>query len=152
VLCFKLPKVIKQVVPPKVAKLLPATLCAILLVSIACYLIPNCDAEKLGEVGEEDDEVCVEKTKLGATLDGFDDLVKLVQQQFPSMADVQIEGVFWPALRFALQLAPLAYLDTLLTCLVVDKMVQEQEKSQRQTPKVRKTPSWPRSWANFSLF
>ena len=110
-------------------------------------MIPNCDVEKLGEVGEEDDDVCVEKTKLGATLDGFDDLVELVQRQFPTITDLKVEGVFWPALRFALQLAPLAYLDTLLTCLVVDKMVQEQEtqatgvQSQRQTPKNQRLAS-----------
>ena len=56
--------------------------------------------------------MCVEKTKLGATLDSFDDLVTIVRRQFPTYDDMNTADglVFWPALKFAIQLAPLAYL------------------------------------------
>lgn len=39
------------------------------------------------------------------------------------------------ALPFALQLAVLCYLDTLLTSLVVDKLIQERDKSEEVTNK-----------------
>ena len=133
-LCFILPKLIRRCVPPKIAKSLPATLCVIILVTVVCLVFPDCSVS--------DDDLCVEKTKLGATLDGFQDLKELVRRQWPIKEDLEIPGVLWGSLAFAAQLAPLCYLDTLLTCLVVDKMVQDQEEgSDRQTRKNQRLAS-----------
>ena len=112
VLCFKLPGWIKRFVPPQVGRFMPATLWAILIVTTCCLVIPRCPSETEGATDFEDDDMCVEKTKLGATLDSFDDLVTIVRRQFPTYDDMNMADglVFWPALKFAIQLAPLAYL------------------------------------------
>ena len=51
--------------------------------------------------------------------------------------DLTTEGLLPKAVGYALQLAVLCYLDTLLTSLVVDKMVQERDSSEETTNKAK---------------
>jgi SulP family sulfate permease len=104
VMLFALPPIIAKTLP-KYRSFLPGTLVTIIAVTTA-----------------------VQVTGLGIetpTLSGIksvDDLFQLVSKQIPSTFDA---GVVWLALPFALNLTLLAYLDTLLTSLVVDKKVTE---------------------------
>jgi SulP family sulfate permease len=63
----------------------------------------------------------VEKVTLGASLSSVADVTAMFSAHLPTHLPT---GLIWPAFQFALQLAMLAYLDTLLTSLVVDKKVQ----------------------------
>jgi SulP family sulfate permease len=104
VLLFALPKIIQKTLP-RFRSFLPGTLITIVVMTVA-----------------------VQMTALGIetpTLSGiktFDDLTALVSKQIPGSFDL---NMIWLALPFALNLTLLAYLDTLLTSLVVDKKVKE---------------------------
>jgi MFS superfamily sulfate permease-like transporter len=65
------------------------------------------------------------------------DLQNLVNSSIPRVDDLIIEGLLPNAVGYALQLAILCYLDTLLTSLVVDKMVQERDSSDETTNKAK---------------
>ena len=104
VLMFTLPKLINATLP-KFKSFLPGTLITIILMT-----------------------VCVHAMGLGVetpTLKGIkslSDLTTLVAAQIPATIEL---GIIWLALPWALNLTLLAYLDTLLTSLVVDKKVKE---------------------------
>ncbi|MBL4848622.1 MAG: SulP family inorganic anion transporter [Planctomycetes bacterium] len=100
-LCFGLPPLLKKI--PKVGHFIPGTLAAIVLITAGVHLSGL-------EVG---------LVKMGA---GAGSLGDLVQQQLPRDWSGPI---ILAALPFVGSLALLAYLDTLLTALVVDKKVKE---------------------------
>jgi len=104
-LIFVLAPLTRKIVAPA-AKFLPATLLAILFVScvVALFHLP------------------VEKVQLSGGIAGLGGLVELVKGQVPDHWSLSIMLRAFP---FALQLALLCYLDTLLTSLVVDKMSRE---------------------------
>lgn len=77
---------------------------------------------------------------------------QLVNASIPTMEDVQTEGVLPSAVTYALQLAVLCYLDTLLTSLVVDKMVQERDDSEETTNKAKELGAQGVANAAVSLF
>ena len=104
-MCFLLPPLLKRI-NKRMASFLPGTLVAIIVVSVGVFLTG------LG----------VEKVALGGSLSSLTDLTTLVQEQVPTTWTLQL---IWLALPFAAQLAMLAYLDTLLTSLVVDQKVQK---------------------------
>lgn len=122
-LCFFLPRILRQLLPPKVAKSLPGTLLTIALMTSVCVPLNDC---LLGDYSDDSTE-CIEKTALGATISSIDDVSRLVKAQFPP-SDMWASEIVWLALPFALQLGVLCYLDTLLTSLVVDKLIQERDK------------------------
>ncbi len=122
-LCFFLPRILKQLLPPKVARSMPGTLLVIALMTLACVPLTDC---LLGDYSDDSTE-CIEKTALGATISSIDDVSSLVAAQFPTSA-MWTSEIVWLALPFALQLGVLCYLDTLLTSLVVDKLIQERDK------------------------
>ena len=66
----------------------------------------------------------VEKIVLGQSLNSFSDLTALISAQLPSVSDFSLQ-IFLLALPFAFQLTVLIYLDTLLTSLILDKMLGE---------------------------
>lgn len=66
----------------------------------------------------------VEKIVLGQSLNSFSDLTALISAQLPTLSDFSLQ-IFLLALPFAFQLAVLIYLDTLLTSLILDKMLGE---------------------------
>ena len=65
------------------------------------------------------------------------DLQSLVNSSIPTVDDLSTDGLLSNAVGYALQLAVLCYLDTLLTSLVVDKMVQERDNSDEATNKAK---------------
>jgi SulP family sulfate permease len=73
----------------------------------------------------------VEKVQLGATIGSVGEFASLVAAYFPSAAIFQIEYLKM-ALPFALQLTLLAYLDSLLTALVIDRMTGEKSQLNRE--------------------
>jgi sulfate permease, SulP family len=65
----------------------------------------------------------VEKVQLGSTMSSLGEFRNIIVSYFPS--DIFKAEYMMMALPFALQLALLAYLDSLLTALVIDKMTHE---------------------------
>lgn len=129
-LCFMLPRITLFLLPPKVAKSMPGTLIAIALMTCVCIPLDDC---LIGDY-PDDSISCIEKTELGATISSFSDVSKLVSTQLP-VSSLWTSELVMLALPFALQLAVLCYLDTLLTSLVVDKLIQERDKSEEVTNK-----------------
>lgn len=111
-LIFALAPLMRKVVAP-MAKFLPATLLSILIVSTLVEVL----------------QLPVEKVQLSGSIAGFDGLVSLVKAQIPTTFSFPI---ILQALPFALQLALLCYLDTLLTSLVVDKMSREKTRQNKE--------------------
>jgi len=66
----------------------------------------------------------IEKIVLGQSLNSFNDITSLLAAQLPNSSDFSWE-ILLLALPFAIQLAVLIYLDTLLTSLILDKMLGE---------------------------
>lgn len=106
------PKLLGSVFPA-IASFIPSTLLAIIAVSFAANLMSL-------PVGYVD---------IHATISSFKDLSELISKQFPS--DISANYII-AAFPFALQLAVLCYLDTLLTSLVVDKMSREKTKQNKE--------------------
>ncbi|MBK8700398.1 MAG: SulP family inorganic anion transporter [Saprospiraceae bacterium] len=74
----------------------------------------------------------VEHVSLGNTVGSFSEFFDMLQKYFPSSADMLTVEIFKMALPYALQLTLLAYLDSLLTSLVIDKMTGEKTKQQQE--------------------
>ena len=66
----------------------------------------------------------IETISLGQSLSSFSDLTALVSAQMPTLDDFSW-GIILLALPFVFQLSVLIYLDTLLTSLILDKMLGE---------------------------
>ncbi len=73
----------------------------------------------------------IEKVKLGTTFNSFYEFTDILKAYFPSI-DILKKEYLLLALPFALQLMLLGYLDSLLTSLVVDKMVGEKTKVNKE--------------------
>lgn len=73
----------------------------------------------------------VEKVQLGTTIGSLGEFFSLVSAYFPSPAILQTDYLML-ALPFALQLTLLAYLDSLLTALVIDRMTGERSKLNKE--------------------
>ena len=112
VLVFGLPKLFNRFMP-KYASLLSATFLAIIIMTIVANVI----------------NMPIEHVNIEAGIHSVSDVVTVVQEQWPTTWSMQ---VILLALPFALQLAVLAYLDTLLTSLVVDKMTKEKTKQNKE--------------------
>lgn len=88
------------------ARFLPATLLAIVIVTLAADLL----------------QLPIEHVRLSGSLSSFGQFTALVRSQVPTNWSAHSIAAAFP---FALQLALLCYLDTLLTSLVVDKLSGE---------------------------
>ncbi len=95
------------------AKYLPATLLAIVVMSVVSNLL----------------QLPIEHVQLKGGIESVGGLVTLIAAQIP--ADVTM-SILLTALPFALQLALLCYLDTLLTSLVIDKMSGEATRREKE--------------------
>ena len=71
----------------------------------------------------------IERVQLDVTLTSFSDFGNFLVAQFPAS---WAPGLLLAAMPFAFQLALLAYLDSLLTSLVVDKMTRETTRQNRE--------------------
>lgn len=100
-ICFALPPILKSI-DKRLASFLPATLVAIVLMTGITRMLG------LG----------IERIPLGGALSSFEDFRSLVATNIPMLWSTSLVLL---ALPFAIQLAMLAYLDTLLTTLVIDK-------------------------------
>jgi SulP family sulfate permease len=109
-LIFIIPKLAKKI--PK-GNLLSATLLSIVIMSaiVSIFNIP------------------IETIQLNTRIDSFASIKDIVVTQFPSTWSMSLVIL---ALPFALQLAALGYLDTLLTSLVVDKLMNEPTKRNKE--------------------
>ena len=112
VLVMTLPRILKGLAP-RASRFLPATLMAIVGVSIVAN-VAGLDAERVS---------------LDTTLGSLADIGSLIASQVPRDWSLNI---LIPALGFAAQLAMLGYLDTLLTSKVVDKLTREDTKQDRE--------------------
>jgi len=112
VLVFTLPYFLRKVMP-KFAGLLSGTLLAIVIMTVVASLF----------------RLPIEHVELTGSIKSLGDLSALLRAQWPTEWSVP---VLLAALPFALQLAVLAYLDTLLTSLVVDKMTRERTQQNKE--------------------
>lgn len=95
------------------ARFLPSTLVAIIgMTVLATYL-----------------HLPIEHVHLGGGISSFAELGTLLRSQFPDQWSM---AILMAALPYAVQLAMLAYLDTLLTSLVIDKLNGEQTRQNRE--------------------
>ncbi|MFT5780176.1 MAG: SulP family sulfate permease [Crocinitomicaceae bacterium] len=70
-------------------------------------------------------DIDIGRVELGGDFKSFGDFTKLISDYFPTSPDLYSTETLLAILPFALQLCLLAYLDSLLTSLVVDKMSKE---------------------------
>jgi sulfate permease, SulP family len=108
-----LPKITKKLgLSEKVRAILPASLLTIIFMTILTTVI----------------NFGVQKTSLGVQLNSFAEYVNLVKSYFPTMAMFTDTSLILKALPWALQLSVIAYLDTLLTSVLLDSMTGEPTK------------------------
>ncbi len=111
-LVFTIPLITRRWMP-KFAGLLSGTFLTIVIMTAACSLL----------------QLDIERVSLAAGLKSWSDFTTLLRTQFPTDWSW---GLLAAAFPFALQLAVLGYLDTLMTSLVVDKMTGEQTKANQE--------------------
>lgn len=111
-LIFLLPPLLKRLLP-RAASFLPATLLTIIVMSLL--------ANGLG--------LEVEYVNLSAQIHSWADFSAFVATQLPTDWSPQLLAL---AVPFALQLAVLCYLDTLLTSLVIDKLTREKTRQNQE--------------------
>ncbi len=112
VLIFWLAPIMRMLVGP-IARFLPATLLAIIGMTAATAIL----------------QLPIERVQLSGGINGLSGLFDLVTSQIPGSVSLPILS---SALPFAIQLALLCYLDTLLTSLVVDKMSGERTRQNKE--------------------
>lgn len=111
-LIFVLPGQLRRFLPGA-ARFLPATLVAILCLTLAANLL----------------RLPVAHVTLSGHLSGLGDVGALLRSQWPSSWSGALLIAAFP---FALQLAILCYLDTLLTSLIIDRMVGERTRQDKE--------------------
>ncbi len=111
-LIFALAPLMRRVVGPR-SRFLPATLLAIIIGTFLAHYF----------------QLTVERVQLSGRLNSLSDFTRLIQSQVPTEWSLAILAQAFP---FALQLAMLCYLDTLLTSLVVDKMSNEKTRQDKE--------------------
>lgn len=95
------------------ARFLPSTLVAIVVMTLVAVLM----------------HLPIEHIQLGASVTSVDELMTLLRSQLPTEWS---GAIMLAALPLAVQLALLAYLDTLLTSLVIDKLSGEPTRQDRE--------------------
>lgn len=116
VLIFLIPIIIRKLrVPDNIRSYFSAVLISIVIGTLMSNLIG----------------LDVEKVKLGATFNSLNEYGEMLSRFFPGLEIVQKEYILI-ALPLALQLMLLGYLDSLLTSLVIDRIVGEQTKENKE--------------------
>jgi sulfate permease, SulP family len=116
-LIYLIPMFLKAIgVPANIRKFLPGMFLTILLMTFITSIT------QLG----------IQHVDLGATVDSFGSFWALLKSYFPQDASLFTAAVLMQALPFALQLTVLAYLDSLLTSLVIDKMTGEKTNQNKE--------------------
>lgn len=112
ILVFVLPSFFKKIMP-KIASYISAVFVTIILMTVLSHFL----------------NLNVELVKLTESIKSFSDLINLFKANMPTSVTWDVIKLAWP---FALQLAVLGYLDTLMTSLVIDKMTKEKTKSNKE--------------------
>lgn len=112
ILVFTLPKFFKRFMP-KFASLLSATFATIIIMTAAAAVF----------------QLPIEHVQLTGAIRSWHDVTGLVAAQWPQTWS---SALLLAAVPFALQLAILGYLDTLMTSLIVDKMTKEKTKQNKE--------------------
>jgi len=113
VLIFAIPIITKKLgLSEKVRAILPASLITIVLMTVITTVMG------LG----------IQKTTLGVQLDSVGSYLDLIKSYFPTFAFMTDMNIISKALPWALQLSVIAYLDTLLTSVLLDNMTGEKTK------------------------
>lgn len=73
----------------------------------------------------------IEKIKLGASIDSVGEFVNMITSYFPTGKILHTDYILM-AIPYALELTLLAYLDSLLTALVIDRMTREKSKLNKE--------------------
>ena len=132
VLVFVVPRLVKAYLP-KARLLFPGTIVAIVLMTCVVHLL----------------KWDIQFIALNERLASIDDLTKLVSRHIPNQWSWELILLGLP---FAAQLAMLAYLDSLLTALVVDKKLKEKTGSTERTNQNRELAAQGVANAFVSLF
>jgi SulP family sulfate permease len=106
----------KAGVPQKVRKFIPSMFLTIILATIVTSMM----------------NLEIEHVSLGNTVSSFGEFWKTIMLYFPNNAQLITSDIMIQALPFALQLTLLAYLDSLLTSLVIDNMTKEKTKQDKE--------------------
>ena len=106
----------KAGVPQKVRKFIPSMFLTIILATIVTSMM----------------NLEIEHVSLGNTVSSFGGFWKTIMLYFPNNAQLITSDIMIQALPFALQLTLLAYLDSLLTSLVIDNMTKEKTKQDKE--------------------
>lgn len=112
ILVFVLPSFFKKIMP-KIASYISAVFVTIILMTVLSHFL----------------NLNVELVKLTESVKSFSDFINLFKANIPTSITWDVVKLAWP---FALQLAVLGYLDTLMTSLVIDKMTKEKTKSNKE--------------------
>ena len=112
VIIFILPPLIRKIDNPFL-KLLPSTLVALVGMTFLANIF----------------DFPIEHIHLSGKLNSVHDFLELIKSQYPQQISF---NVFLKAIPFAIQLAVLCYIDTLLTSVIVDKMAKEKTKSNKE--------------------
>jgi sulfate permease, SulP family len=116
-LIYLIPMFLRAIgVPAHIRKFLPGMFITILLVTFITSIT----------------QLNIQHVDLGATVDSLGAFLVLIKSYFPQDASLFSSAVLLQALPFALQLTLLAYLDSLLTSLVIDKMTGEKSNQDKE--------------------
>jgi SulP family sulfate permease len=97
----------KTALRPQIRALFSAVLWSIVIMTVVCLVLP----------------VSLQKVELGSATGSLSEYAQSLRNYFPS--EVVTKDYIIMALPYALQLVLLAYLDSLLTALVIDRMTKE---------------------------
>lgn len=113
ILIFAIPIITKKLgLSEKVRAVLPASLITIVLMTVITTVAG----------------FGIQKTTLGVQLDSFSAYLDLIKNYFPTISFITDINILLKALPWALQLTVIAYLDSLLTSVLLDKMTGEPSK------------------------
>lgn len=103
-------------VPQKISRFMPSIFVTILLITTVTTMT----------------DLDVARVELGSSVSTISEFITLVTSYFPTDSHLFSSEMLLAALPYALQLCMLAYLDSLLTSLVVDKMTKEKTKYNKE--------------------
>lgn len=106
----------KAGVPQRIRKFIPSMFLTIILATIVTSFM----------------NLEIEHVSLGNTVSSFGEFWNTMMLYFPSNSHLFNSEIMMQALPFALQLTLLAYLDSLLTSLVIDNMTKEKTKQDKE--------------------
>ncbi|OFZ62050.1 MAG: hypothetical protein A3D92_21375 [Bacteroidetes bacterium RIFCSPHIGHO2_02_FULL_44_7] len=116
-LIYSIPYLFRKLkVPTSISRFLPSILITILIITFCTTYF----------------QIDVEKVKLDSEFKSFQDYWRLIVSYFPSESSLYSWKTFLLITPYAIQLCVLAYLDSLLTSLVIDRITKEKTKPNKE--------------------